>query len=185
MQRFWTATAVSACAAAALLASPVTAADVKVALDGENTAVEWVGSKSDGKHEGGFKRIAGTATASSTDPATLKLDVTIATNSIHSDNEKLTAHLKSPDFFDVRRFPKITFQSTKVEKTEKGHKVTGDLTLLGKKKSISFPAKIAVTDGGLTLDAQFKIDRTQFGMNYGEGQIANDVALDVKIKPKK
>ena len=60
----------------------------------------------------------------------LGLDVTIATNSIFSDNEKLTAHLKAPDFFDVKRFPKATFTSTKIEKADKNYKVTGDLTLV-------------------------------------------------------
>lgn len=180
MRRIWNAAAI-----AALLASPALAADVKVALDGENTEIEWVGAKSDGKHEGGFKRVAGTATALGTDPTTLKLDVTIATNSIFSDNEKLTAHLKAPDFFDVKRYPKATFQSTKVEKGDKGYKVTGDLTLLGKKKSISFPAEIVIAGGQIDLDAEFKIDRTQFGMNYGEGKIDNDVALDIEIETKK
>ncbi|MGC1274852.1 MAG: YceI family protein [Planctomycetaceae bacterium] len=180
MRRIWNAAAI-----AALLASPALAADVKVALDGKNTEVEWVGTKSDGKHEGGFQRVAGTATASGADPTTLKLDVTIATNSIFSDNEKLTAHLKAPDFFDVKRYPKATFQSTKVEKGDKGYKVTGDLTLLGKKKSISFPAKIAITDGGLTLDSEFKIDRTQFGMNYGDGKIDKEVGLDIEIEVKR
>src|SRR5690606_24276327 len=94
------------------------------------------------------------------DPATLKLDVTIATNSIYSDNEKLTAHLKAPDFFDVKRYPKATFKSTKVEMADKGYKVTGDLTLLGKTKSISFPAEIEISGGHIDFDAEFKLDRT-------------------------
>ena len=118
----------------------------------------------------------------SADLTTLKLDVTIATASIYSDDEKLTAHLMAPDFFDVKRHPKATFQSTKVEKTDKGYKVTGDLTLLGKKKSISFPAEIAVKDGTLSVESEFKIDRTAFGMNYGEGKINKDVELDIEIE---
>jgi polyisoprenoid-binding protein YceI len=179
MRRFLKAAAI-----AGLFVSPLAAADVKVNLDGKNTEIEWVGTKTDGKHEGGFKRIAGTAVATGDDATTLQLDVTIATNSLFSDDEKLTAHLKAPDFFDVKRYPKATFKSTKVEKADKGYKVTGDLTLLGKTKSISFPAEIAVAGGNLDLDAEFKIDRTAFGMNYGEGKIDKEVALDVDIDSK-
>ena len=160
------------------------AADTKFALNGENTTVKFVGSKPDGKHEGGFKSVAGSATVQNADPSTLKLDVVINTDSLYSDDPKLTAHLKSPDFFGVKQHPKATFVSTKVAKTDGTFVVTGDLTLCGKTKSISFPAKIGVAGGALKLDAAFKINRADFGMTFGRDKINDAVALTVSVNAK-
>ena len=114
----------------------------------------------------------------------LRIDVTIDTDSLYSDNPGLTAHLKNKDFFDVKTNKTATFKSTKIEKGKDGYQVTGDLTLNGKTKSITFPAKIEAKDG-LTLTAKFNIDRTDFGMTYGAGKIDNAVALRVDVKAKK
>ena len=56
--------------------------------------------------------------------------------SINTRDEKRDAHLKSPDFFDVAKFPTMTFKSTKVEKAGEGLKVTGDLTMHGVTKPV-------------------------------------------------
>ena len=171
--------------AAAVLAVPVLAADTKFALDGDNTKVKFVGTKPGGKHEGGFKKLTGTATVTGDDLASVKLEVEIDLNSTYTDTEKLTAHLKSPDFFGVKTNPKSKFVSTKVEKGDDGYTVTGDLTLNGKTASVSFPAKIALADGTLTLTSEFKIKRQDFGITYGDGKIDNDVSLKVSLKAKK
>ncbi|MEZ6084690.1 MAG: YceI family protein [Phycisphaerae bacterium] len=66
------------------------------------------------------------------------LDVVIKTESVDTNNKKRDGHLKSPDFFNAREFPTISFKSTKVEKGEKDTlKVTGDLTCHGVTKSIT------------------------------------------------
>lgn len=168
-------------AAFAMLASTAYGADAKYALTGDNTKVEWTGTKSDGKHSGGFKKVTGTATGGkATD---LKLDVVIDCDSLYSDSDKLTGHLKSPDFFSVKEHPTAKFVSKSIEKDKKGYKVTGDLTLLGKTKEISFPAEIG-TDGKLTLKADFKIKRGDFGMTYGKGKVDDDVALKLNVDAK-
>src|SRR5262245_27500097 len=127
-----------AAAAALVLALPAVAADTTVKLTGENTKVTWVGTKPGGKHDGGFKTLTGTATVSGDDLT--KVEVEIDTDSLYADVAKLTLHLKSPDFFGVKNNPKAKFVSTKVEKADKGVSITGDLTLNGKTKSITFPA---------------------------------------------
>lgn len=172
------------CFAAILLigASSTFAAETKFPLSGDNTKVTWVGKKTDGKHEGGFKKVDGTALVVDGDPGSLKLDVTIATESLYSDNEQLTAHLKASDFFDVKRYPKATFKSNKVAKSKDGYTITGDLTLLGKTKSVSFPAKISATEKSLMINGDLEIDRTAFGMKYGEGKIDNKVGISVAMK---
>jgi polyisoprenoid-binding protein YceI len=166
--------------AAASLAGVAGAAEI--ALTGENTKITFVGTKPEGKHEGGFKTVTGTATTGA-DPTALKLAVEIDVTSMHSDDEKLTGHLKSPDFFDVKNHPKAKFVSTKVEKAGDGYTVSGSLTLLGKTKPVTFPAKISTTDG-LSLTSTFKIDRTEWGMTYGKGKIDDAVGLTVSISAK-
>lgn len=156
------------------------AKDFNLKLDGENTKIEWTGSKPDGKHSGGFKKLNGQATKVGNE---LKLEVEIDCASLHSDNEMLTQHLKSPDFFAVKDHPKAKFKSTKIEKTAEGYKVIGDLTLLGKTRQISFPAKIE--DGGeLKIDAKFMVNRMEFGMTYGKGKVNDEVELRVHVAAK-
>ena len=171
-------------ATVALIGLVALAADTKFPLTGGNTTVEFTGTKKDGKHDGGFKKLAGTATVSGTDATTTKIEVTIETDSLWSDDAKLTGHLKSPDFFDVKTNPTAKFVSTKVEAGKEGHTITGDLTINGNTKSISFPAKIAVTDGKLTIVAVFAIDRTDYGMTFGEGKIDKKVAIRLKVESK-
>ncbi|VTR97335.1 YceI family protein OS=Planctomyces limnophilus (strain ATCC 43296 / DSM 3776 / IFAM 1008 / 290) GN=Plim_3690 PE=4 SV=1: YceI [Gemmata massiliana] len=169
----------------AALAVPAGAADAKYALTGDNTKVTFVGKKADGKHTGGFGKLTGSATVAGGDPTKLEVTVEIETESIFSDDEKLTGHLKNADFFDVKNQPKATFKSTKVEKGTAGYTVTGDLTLLGKTKSVSFPATITEKDGKLEVAASFAIDRTQWGMTYGKGKIDDNVELGIKVEAKK
>jgi polyisoprenoid-binding protein YceI len=172
-------------AAVGVMGNGALAADAKYTLSGENTKVEFTGTKKDGKHTGGFKTLAGSVTVPGGDVTKAAIEVTIETASIYSDNAGLTGHLKNKDFFDVETNKTSTFKSTKLEKDGAGYKVTGDLTLNGKTKSISFPAKVSESGGSFTLTSEFKIDRTEFGMTYGAGKVDNDVALKIEVKAKK
>lgn len=87
---------------------PAFAADTTFALTGDNTKIEFVGTKPGGKHEGGFKKLVGTATV--TDGVLSKIDIAIECDSLYSDDEKLTSHLKAPDFFDVKNHTKSNVQ---------------------------------------------------------------------------
>ena len=156
------------------------AKDTTYKLTGDNTKVEWTGSKPEGKHTGGFKKVTGTATRTSDG---LTLDVEIDCGSLYSDNDMLTGHLKSPDFFAVKDHPKAKFKSTKIEKTADGAKVTGDLTLLGKTKKVSFPATITVGDA-LGIEAKFVINRQDFGMTYGKGKVDDEVEIRIDVQAK-
>lgn len=173
---------------ALLLSASAGAADVKYALTGENTKVTFVGTKPGGKHNGGFKKLTGNATVTDGNIETLKIEVDIDTDSLYSDDPsgKLTAHLKNPDFFGVKDNPKATFKTTKIEKTDKGYTITGDLTMIGKTKAVSFPATVGEKDGVLSITSDFKIDRTQWGMNFGsKGQVDKDVAIKLAVTAKK
>ena len=88
--------------AALVLALPAVAEEKK-ALTGENTKITFVGTKPGGKHDGGFKTLTGTATVEG-DALTKSRSRSIR-NRCTPDDPKLTAHLKSPDFFGVKNEP--------------------------------------------------------------------------------
>lgn len=170
---------------AALCAASAAAADVKYALTGDNTKLTFTGKKPDGKHDGGFAKLSGAATVPDGDLTKLSVALDIDTDSLYSDDAKLTGHLKNADFFDVKNHPKATFKSTKIEKGDKTYTVTGELTLLGKTKTVSFPATIAATADALTVSTSFEIDRTEWGMNYGKGKIDDKVKIGIAVTAKK
>ena len=155
----------------------------EVALTPENTRIQFVcahvGDKPDPR-TGNFEKFDGKAVV---DGGTLKsIRVDIETASINAEvGEKLTNHLKSPDFFDVREHPKATFVSTAIEPAGEGQvTITGDLTLLKVTKPITFPATVS-TENGLTLQAEFSFDRTEFGMTYSPDRVEKTVAMTVTI----
>jgi polyisoprenoid-binding protein YceI len=156
----------------------------KATFDGSSAKIEFIGSKPQGKHDGGFKNVTGTAELTPDGKGLDKISVEIDTTSLWSDTPKLTGHLKTGDFFDVKRFPKASFVSTKIAVGGKGgatHTITGKLTLHGETKEISFPATVRVANGSLSVQSSFTIDRTQFGMAYGRGKVDDEVKIKVAI----
>ena len=146
-------------------------------LNAEKSKIEFVGKKPDGKHVGGFKKFKANALADFENPSAGSLEIMIDTPSLWSDDDKLTNHLKNPDFFDVRKFPQVTFKTTKITADEESAEMTGDMTMLGKKVEVTVPAKVEVTEEAITVVAEFKIDRTKWGMDYGVGKIDNEVEI--------
>ena len=148
-------------------------------LVAEKSKIEFVGSKPSGSHKGGFKTftVDGNIDWDNLSKSSLKLDIDAA--SLWSDDGGLTSHLKNRDFFNVGNFPKIQFDATKIELGSDGAAtVSGKLTMLDQSIDTSIPCKITITDSGLTVTAKLTIDRTKWGINYGQGRVNNDV--DVK-----
>lgn len=119
-----------------------------------------------------------------------KLDVTIKTASVNMNDEKWNAHLKNADFFNVEKFPDMTFKSTKVEKTgDKTGKITGDLTLLGVTKPVTLDVTFNKADkhpmadeyhAGFTAEGTLK--RSEFGMSYGLPMVGDDVKIHINVE---
>lgn len=178
--------------AAAPATKPATKGEA-LPLTAENSKVEFTGSKVTGKHEGGFKAFTGTIDLVNAKPEQSSVTVDIDAGSVFVDDDKLAQHLKSADFFDVEKFPKASFTSTKiVPDTAKGagnYTVTGDFTLHGQTKSITFPAKITVTDADVAVDSEFSINRKDFGIVYAgkaDDLIRDDVVIRLNLKsPRK
>jgi polyisoprenoid-binding protein YceI len=170
---------------AGTMTKPLPIKDGKVAFDASNSRIDFVGSKPEGKHDGGFKKFTGTAEVTPDGKGLSKVSVDIDAESIWTDTEKLTGHLKTPDFFDVKQFPKASFTSTKIEPGATGaatHSITGNLTLHGVTKEISIPAIIVfLPDSSMTLQSNFTLNRLDFGMLYGKGKIHDDVSVKVSV----
>jgi polyisoprenoid-binding protein YceI len=135
----------------------------------ENSKVEFVASKVTRSHNGSFKQFAGTIDLVPNSIENSKVNIEIDTNSVVTDDPGLTKHLLTPDFFDVAKYPKATFASTKIEAGNANnatHTVTGNFELHGVKKSISFPATIAVTSADAAVSTEFAINRKDFGIVY-------------------
>jgi len=172
-------------------ATPQAAGGQKYAITPANSKVEFIGSKVTGSHNGSFEKFSGEVDYVNNDPTKSHVNVTMDVKSIKTDDPKLTEHLMTPDFFDANKFPEAKFVSTEIKPGgDKGasHTVTGNLTLHGVTKSITFPATIAVTPDAATVDANFAINRKDFGINYAgaaDNLIRDDVVMKLTVKATK
>jgi polyisoprenoid-binding protein YceI len=164
-------------------AAQTSSAGKEYVIRAEST-IGFVGSKVTGKHDGGFKKFAGKLSVAG-GKIVGSPEIKIGMDSTWADNEKLTGHLKSPDFFDAAKFPTSTFTVTGIEPAGAQQTVTGNLDLHGVTKSISFPAAIQITDDAVTVKAEFAINRKDFNINYPgkpNDLIRDNVVLKLDLK---
>ncbi len=135
----------------------------------ENSKVEFVAAKVTRSHNGSFKQFAGAIDLVRNSVEASRVTIDIQMNSVVTDEDALTKHLQTPDFFDVAKYPKATFASTKIVPNKAyaaTHNVTGNFDLHGIKKSITFPATITVAPDSVSINADFAINRKDFGLLY-------------------
>ena len=178
----------SAAAQASPQTSPV--GGQKHLITSQNSKIEFTGSQVVGHHDGSFQKFNGEIDYTG-QPETSRVNVTIDTSSLNADDPQLTAHLKTADFFDVVKYPTATFVSTAIKPGgDKGasHTVTGNLTMHGVTKSVTFPATITATADAVNVDANFSLNRKDFNLNYAgpaNNLIRDDVVLTLKIHATK
>ncbi|MGB3617429.1 MAG: YceI family protein [Catalinimonas sp.] len=171
------------------------------------SSVMWVGTKPTGRHQGTFDVTDGTLEVEGGElvAGSFKMDLTSLTVTDEGMDEdsrmKLTGHLKSDDFFGVEANPEANFEITGVKPYEAGampqedaddddaeyrlenptHMITGNLTMKGETKSVTFPASIEMADDEVTALAKFNIDRTQWGLNYMSDESLGDKLINKKV----
>lgn len=173
--------------------APPAAAGEVLAVTPENSKVLFTGSKVTGKHEGGFNKFTGNINLVNGKAEDSSVTIDIETSSVFTDTDALTKHLQTGDFFEVEKFPKASFKSTKIvpdaAKGENNFTVTGDLELRGVQKSVTFPATIAVSPTDVTVNSEFAINRKDFGIVYAgkaDDLIRDDVVIKLDLKtPRK
>ncbi len=177
-------------------------------INTDGTAVKWTAY-----HKGGLNPRFGTIKTTGTfsvengniTSGTLESDVNSLTTDPTAVDPKssegktsidLDDHLKSPDFFDVAKYPNVKFQITKVEDLASGTEskvkganktVSGNLTIKDKTVNVSFPAKVEIKDNKASLVSKFTINRQEWGLVYGtdgdpkDWMISQDVDLELNI----
>jgi polyisoprenoid-binding protein YceI len=177
-------------AAPKALAAPSTNA-VNYAFSQAGSKVELVGAKVTKKHDGKVNTFSGVIQLVENDPTKSSVQADLDLRSVTMDDAKLTGHLQSPDFFDVARFPKATFKSTAIKAGgDNGatHTVSGNLELHGVTKQISFPARIKHNAELVQVEAEFAINRRDFGIVYpgmANDLIKDEVLILLKLEAKK
>jgi polyisoprenoid-binding protein YceI len=140
---------------------------------------------------GRFEKFDATLTA---DPSSAELVGTVDAGSVVVKDENLQGHLGSPDFFDLERYPQISYRSTSIRRDGDQLIVDGELTIKGNTRPVEGRGTVAgpaltlgeVTKIGITLDTV--VDRTEFGLNWnaplpkGGFAVANDVKLTVELE---
>jgi polyisoprenoid-binding protein YceI len=209
----------NATTSAAKEVAPNTASGGSMAVDLSKSKVVWVGTKVSGYHSGPVQLKSGELMVQngSMTGGKFVLDLTTLattgpTGSDESGNAKLTAHLKSADFFDVANYPDATFEVTSVQpfdgtaeptvtqddnKLEEisaykvpnpTHTISGNLTIKNVTKNIQFPAQITVAENSVDAVAKFNIDRSLWGITYPgkpDDLIRNEIHLGIALNATK
>jgi len=138
---------------------------------------------------GRFTEVAGTFTVDEGDLAKSAVELTIRTDSIATHDAKRDAHLKSPDFLNVKAFPVIRFKGTRFERAEDGRlRITGDLTLHGVTREVT----LAMAHVGEAKDpwggyrsgyeGRVTLKRSDYGMNFMVGPVGDAVELTLSVE---
>ena len=146
--------------------------------------------------KGEFSKVSGTVTYDPADPSAAQIQTTVDASSISTRDEQRDAHLKSADFFDVARFPSITFQSNKVAPTgSDSFEVVGDLTIRGVTQPVALTVEEVTPEAkdpwgnmrrGAT--AKTKIRRKDFGLNWnvtleaGGFLVGDDIEITLDVE---
>lgn len=144
---------------------------------------------------GSFEKFSGTVDFDEENPANSTVDVRIDAASINTREEKRDAHLRSPDFLDGKRYPTLTFKSTRVEPQDKTHaRLYGDLTI----KGISRPVVLDVEYAGMSkspwgttsagFNATTRISRKDWGLEWnvaletGGWLVGDEIKIDLELE---
>jgi len=161
----------------------------------ENSQVKWTATKVMGKHYGTIRIASGTIhfEGDQFSGGEAAIDTTSLTvEDLEGESkEKLTGHLKNPDFFDVEAFPAAALKIIGVKPAGNNlYDVTADLTIKSVTHPVSFQAAVEKKDGKVQATAVFKVDRTLYGIRYGSGKffenlgdrtIHDDFTLEVSV----
>jgi polyisoprenoid-binding protein YceI len=168
------------------VAASATEAAQDFTVDADASTLAWTGKKVTGQHNGtinisdGIFKVEGeTITAGE-----FAIDMASISNEDLAESpdmqKKLLGHLASPDFFNVAEHPEATFVITAVkpltgDASGATHSISGNLTIKGISKEITFPAKVSLNDGSFSAEADFNIDRTEWDIRYGSGKFFEDL----------
>ena len=139
---------------------------------------------------GAFTKVSGTVTYDPADLSKTTLEATIDASSVDTRVERRDNDLRSPNFFDVPKYPTLTFKSKRVEAADTGKlKITGDLTIHGVTKEVvldvdgpSAPVQDPKGNAHMGASASTKINRMDFGVNGASTMVGDDVPITLDVE---
>ena len=173
-----------------LFTSLLVSAETKYKIDPSHTSIDFsVSHMVISSVTGKFKEVSGSLTAKGDDFTDARIDVLIPAKSINTENEKRDEHLRSADFFDVAKFPEVTFKSVSVKKTgDNAYIISGDLTMHGVTKSVDLKTTFkgsVKSPWGQTVVA-FKgttvIARKEWGLSWNKAMEAGGVLVGEDVE---
>ena len=146
--------------------------------------------------KGHFSKVAGVLTLDESEMAKSSVEVSIETASIETRDAQRDAHLKSADFFDVEKYPLISFKSSRISQLQDGeHSVEGDLTIHGVTRQVTLdvegptpPTKDPWGNTRIAISASTRINRKDFGLTWnaaletGGILVGDDVAINLEVE---
>jgi polyisoprenoid-binding protein YceI len=190
MRRLFSMSVIAVTVSSAVLAgAPVHAADdynvdpvhSSVSFKIQHMGISWI--------HGRFNTFEGAIAIDKADPAKSSIEFTINADSVDTANKQRDTHLISPDFFDAKQFPKLKFKSTSVKPTKDGYEVTGDFTMHGKTKPISFKleggkeAEFPKGTKHIGFSTDLTLKRSDFGMvDKQPGALGDEVPVSIGLE---
>lgn len=159
-------------------------------VDVANSKVSFLGTKPVGTHSGDFSLTNGTLNVENGNITSGNFTIDIksirTTDKDTAYTGKLMGHLLSADFFEADKFPTSKFEITSCEAVagdaNATHKISGNLTLKDSTKNVSFLAKVELSETSIKANADFNIDRTQWGLFYGNDKSLGDKFIYPEVK---
>ena len=136
---------------------------------------------------GTFNGLTGSINFDPANLSTASFNVSVDAKTIDTDIESRDNHLRKSEYFDVEKYPKLSFRSTKITSTNKdGYlNMTGVITIKNVSKEISFPFKQIAKDGGILFEGNFKINRKDFGVGGNSFSLSDEVSIELSVFAKK
>jgi len=132
--------------------------------------------------DGTIKGLIGTILFDNKNLSQSSLNVSLNATSVNTGNKTRDGHLQKDEYFDGAVHPKITFKSTKIDKTATGFVATGELTIKGVTKIIKLPFNYTENGAGGTFNGTVILDRRDFGVGGSSWIMGDDVSISISIK---
>src|SRR5258708_4519635 len=135
---------------------------------------------------GDFTGLSGTIKFYPNNMATADFYVSVDANTVDTDIESRDKDLRKSNYFDVATYPKLSFKSTKISKTNKAGYLYmfGNITIKGVTKEIKFPFKATAKDGGYLFEGNFKLNRRDFGVGSNSISLADELTVTLTVFAK-
>lgn len=116
-------------------------------------------------------------------PEASSIEASVETNTLSTENDMRDKHIKSADYFDVAKYPKISLKSTAIKHRSGNNFVaTFNVTIKDKTKSVDVPFTYVVTGSAAEFKGVLKIQRTDFGIGSSGLVLANDATIDIDVQ---